>query len=749
MPDMIKVLQQALAAKTKTETEEVLRILESIPGSRYVPVGGIASNLSTIHNAGDPNSSLVERITNAIDAELDHTAERDPSLRTHKSPRTFVETAYKVHEGSLASTKKKDAQNITDEAGIVVCIWDGDAPTTPTIDIRDHGIGVKPPEFATSILALHQSNKITRWYLMGRFGQGGSQALRHSKYCLIVSKRHNGDANPLTSFTVVRLTPARPGEKNPSYEYIVDGNNEPFSCQVDSKVFKPGTLVRHVDYALSFRKKSGPLTLDIYSVLQRHLFDPVLPFSLDDQRKGERRRILGARAQLTRSNLTEKDDTILTTLPSGDTLAVRYWVFKSGTDKGKKGTYVDMNNPIHVTYNGQAHAFLPSRLLHKECGFRYLYQDLVVQVDCDILEETTRQEMFTSSREHLTEAGREILENAVSAALRDDEDLQDLESRREQEFISGKVSESKKKMSNKLAEMINRIRPGTFATGKVGKGVGPNSKTSAGGGGGGPMRQALPTQAFPTFLKIANKADPIKVPLNATTRIELNTDAPDNFLEDTGARLALTDAAGRHVDIISRKSDFHGGRLMVSVQAQTGLEDGHGFDLGFDLIANDPETGTEMAFTDHRAAVVVDPVKKDKGKPQTLLAPDIIPVGPDADEEGRRFWENRQWTNDEVAEAVIKPDSVRIFVSIANKYLVGTLAKLKLTAARQSGWRDKYVLHAAFHAYLQEKAFETLTDGMDLSADQEHSLKQQEMERAARTILTAMTHEESLEPEDE
>lgn len=67
---------------------------------------------------------------------------------------------------------------------IKATLRDSERENYPTVEIRDHGIGIKGDDFSKTILSLYGQNKISKLYLMGAYGQGGSTAL-----CLIITTR--------------------------------------------------------------------------------------------------------------------------------------------------------------------------------------------------------------------------------------------------------------------------------------------------------------------------------------------------------------------------------------------------------------------------------------------------------------------------------------------------------------------------------------------------------------------------------
>src|SRR6185503_11998926 len=89
------------------------------------------------------------------------------------------------------------------------------------------------------------------------------------------------------------------------------------------------------------------------------------------------------------------------------TIVLRYWLFKRRTDMQQKLTFVDPDYPIVVTYYGQSHSVLPRRYL-SDCQLPYLQKDLVVQVDCDMVNDIGRRALFPSTRESITSEGSTI-----------------------------------------------------------------------------------------------------------------------------------------------------------------------------------------------------------------------------------------------------------------------------------------------------------------------------------------------------
>lgn len=752
--ELKEIFRRLMKTVRVAEIENIVKTLvENYDGTwRLV---GDRPNFPTIHITSSPASSLVERITNSIDAQLETVALYSPSMiEDCKSPRTLVEKRYGVAGGYMISLEesRNRKENLVEEAGITVTLRDGDVEETPTIDIVDKGIGVSRLEFPKTLLSLNNDNKINKWYLMGRFGQGGSATYRFSEYTLMISRKRQSfhALDDEISFTVVKYMEAREGEKDGQYVYLVRrSDNLPFYVSAADTDFAGGTLVRHIDYSLGKQ-----YFLDVYGRVETFLFDPVLPFWLREERswetnRGQGRRIFGSRDRLTRTDAVEQKDEFDAAPGKGDLgrIAIRYWVFRGGTQTKEKLTFIDPDEPIVVTYLGQTHAKLPRRILANDCQLPNLYKDLVVQVDCDGLTDKGRRTLFTSTREVVTDEGRRIIRDSLIDTLTDE--LAELDQKRQLEFLSEGVKKAKDEVRRSLAEMINRIRPGTFAMPSGGSGNRPIKIRKKQRKRNRRSKPALETKDFPTFIEIANRQDPLKFSKAwIGTWIEIESDAPDGFLSKYGATLKLSEDTEKFCNIVVKHKDFKGGRLYM----KAGLVGEPNVDTAFSFCVEmqlpKESQAQAQAFKDTRNAMVVEPPPGGDEKKMPLDAPDIVEVQPDD-----QFWKDNEWNEDNVAE-VREGNTTVIYVSFGNKWLIGALTGSDYTSTKQEVLRSKYLLHMAFYAYLQNKGLkdlgknglmkETPIPNQNISEELLDQIRQQSLEWAARAILTAITSERAF-----
>ncbi len=747
-------LAKLLGAASSSEVEAVIQSLEKDSEWRLV---GDRNNYATIQMPSLPGAALIERVTNALDAALELVAQTKKQLTLDcTSPRDFIERAFGVKGGYLTSIESKaEREKLVEEAGVVIALRDSDSMLTPSIDIRDHGIGIGRAEFPDTILSLNRNNKIKKFYLMGRFGQGGSGTLRFSKYTVIISRRQHPDGKKEeeATFTIVRLRDAEKDEKDGQYVYLVNKEDKlPFSANVDETTFPAGTLVRHVDYEIG--RKNAPLMLDIYNLVESRLFDPVLPFWLSEQRnwvenKNDRRRTFGSRDRLQRSEVVERMDELIAPVgPHGElgTVKIRYWVFELGTEQKTKMTFVNPDEPIVVTYLGQAHATLPKRIFASDCQLPNLYRDLVVQIECDNLTDLGRRKIFSSTREVITEEGLSQFKAILADVL--PQELSDLDQQREVELLKGGAIKAQDALRRKLAEMINRIKPGTFDL-KGGKEKGLLIKKTK------PKHRKqygpLPTKEFPSFIKISNTNLPIRFGSGWTIWIGIESDAPDDFIAAFNAEIMLGKDAPKYCKVTSRHTDFKGGRLSMGIILNGDHPVNTQFKFGIKLTAT--KNDKAYTFDDWKDAIIVAPRQGGGEKKVPLEVPDIIEVNSTSP-----FWKSNGWTEDNVADVKEKEGHVTIYISTENKWLVGAITNSAYQISTKERLKTKYLLHMALYAYLQHDGLEKLAKGPNgtgqsaLLALDEGTLEvigQNALEWGARSVLTAITSEHGFDKDED
>ena len=370
---MKKLFKQLLEANTAKEVTDLLETLIDNYNVSWTPVGGYKDNIATINIGTDPAAGLAERITNAIDAVIELEWQKQGKPTDIVSPRTASENWFNLKDGKLRSIDNASDKKIQELARkIKVTLRDSERENYPTVEIRDQGIGIKGDDFSKTILSLHGQNKISKLFLMGAYGQGGSTALSYNNYTIIISKPAITEKKEKakTSWTIVRINPGNiNSDKLEWFEYCVDSaNGQPFNVELEDKDFTPGTLVRHIgmDLGKYTAKMTGP-TSSLWYLVHHYLFDPIIPVTISGERKKdlnagkiENRSIFGNNRRLTKGggdekNLTQYQQEVNLTFRDGK-VTIYYWVLTlDGSDKpmDRIKNYCLPSQPIIITFNCQ------------------------------------------------------------------------------------------------------------------------------------------------------------------------------------------------------------------------------------------------------------------------------------------------------------------------------------------------------------------------------------------------------------
>jgi hypothetical protein len=168
-----------MSARTIVDAERAVSLLESA-GCRWRPVGDRENNYGIINISSDPGHALIERVTNAIDAIIEREAlskaatggsRKDKQKSPPATPREAAQEWLNIPAGRLAGMTTpplmKLRQDLADN--VRVALHDGSSRRTPTVEIRDLGVGLTPRLLPTTILSLGESNKINKPYLAGAY----------------------------------------------------------------------------------------------------------------------------------------------------------------------------------------------------------------------------------------------------------------------------------------------------------------------------------------------------------------------------------------------------------------------------------------------------------------------------------------------------------------------------------------------------------------------------------------------------
>lgn len=735
-------LRQLLDARTLKDARRAVAALTGL-GYGWAPLGGKEGNFGLVNIGSDPGFAFVERITNALDAVIDEAADRAPPdlVAQLGSPRAAVAALFAIPEGRIVHASPERQNEIAQ--AVSVSIADGTTAARPTLDVRDSGTGIAPEAMPATILNLAGSNKIAKPYLAGAYGQGGSTTFAFSPEGSLIASATVDSAVGVT-FVRYRELDARKN-KNGRYEYLTraDGRGVGRLAR-DAAPFRRGTLVRHFDYDLDgYRSDARSAERSILALVQTALFDPVLPFTIVE----ERARFLRdpgvapavvyagrfARLQHSAGAVEYAQSVAIPLEPRGaDNIAsAHYWVLSQPNPL----LHPDPRGPIVMTNFGQTHGTEERRIVVDLLKLPFLKNELVVQIELDGLSPAVRRDLLSTTRDRLKRGARyAALIEAIVEALGDDPQLQAANTRRRLQLLDKAQKSDYGKLRRRFAELIEKFRPGDEPGAKRG-GAETNGSVSAvgtaGDGAGDGSLAPLPTLAHPTFLRIAQGERPLQLKRGRRCAIVVESDAPDGYLAvHENARLVVVDPTITSVAFV-RASDFRGGRARLTVR--TNLATGTAGSLAVRLT-----DAAGRVLSDEAPYVVIEPPAPDpaadNGKSK-LRVPEIFEVH-------AVDWLRFGFDETSVARADESVDDYSIFVNMDNRHLRRLLLTIDYQAAGIARMKSSFLVQVAFYTFLlhEGRRGNPAIDDVSLEAYQ-----QRELDRVAQTVVTAIAAVERID----
>ena len=524
------------------------------------PVGDQSSNAGAIEASPDEINPLIERVVNGMEAVIElKWIQHTPTKLPPRTPKKAIETLFNIPNGEARLLTEEQARSLADQVQLVLR---GDRDR-PTVLVRDRGIGIHPNDFPESIVSLGQSDKGERPYLIGMYGQGGSSAFEKAEYTIIVSRHHPDlldGRQDLAGWTIVRRHLATRVHR---YSYLVDPDTREvpaFDGSVADAVGLPhGTHVAHVSY-----RNLGPfavqqITNRAYFTLNYRLFDPLIPWTLTEERSMMPRASRTMRGVPYRLRQLPSTTGIGLLRGSGkggetsirhyvafdyrdqtfDTIRIEWWVLQDeAVQEGRRrGQHRRSANPyrdpqrrysrrrVAITRGGQTHAALTPRIFEKQ-RLRQVARSIVLHVDTDGLSFEAGASFFASNRADLKTESQEAIERAITTAIdtyRDE--LRAIERERQTEIVQGRGAADEDAIRVRLDPMIR-----AFSRSSMGGRSGSTEKSG--------RQQQFTGRAIPTYLRFANQTE-LGLKPGVPRRADLLTDASDATMGDRRTKLLV------------------------------------------------------------------------------------------------------------------------------------------------------------------------------------------------------------------
>ncbi|MDE0149424.1 MAG: hypothetical protein OXM58_13725 [Rhodospirillaceae bacterium] len=637
-----------------TNTQQVEVALETYVAASplvigFEPVGRRPNNRGAIEVASDAGRSMIERVTNMLDALLELEHEQHRGIPNCRSPREAASAWLGVSEkDGLSALTRKERQDLAARA--IVRLEPGEGSQSRILTTIDKGIGIEPDSLETTILSLNESNKIQKHYLAGTYGQGGSSTFAFCKYTLIVSRRRGSDR---LGFTLVKYEDL-PAEEFKTGRYVfLATHDSPLEVPAAAGDIEHGTIVRHFGYDLTgYTSVLG--SKSVYGVLGRILFDPVSAIRFENQVNKWNRTIKGARNALNGAVDEGDDDTRgpsldhhvpMFSVELGDygSIGIEYWVLaRLETIKGKKRTkpaenFVDATKPMVLTHNGQNHGDLTGRIIRDakhgaDLPFLQTQGRLICHVNCDRLSPNAKRQLFASTREQSREGHMlERIRSELIGALKADDELVRLNEEAREQSLKEKDEDTQKNMRREVAKLLRIAGAALEQTGGTKDSEEGQQKIVQ----RRPRPRPLPIEPKdpPTFLRIVWD-DEKDIPFYAGQRryVRVETDANSDYHDpDDPSASRFNVAVGDDLSVFGT-SPLKGGRMRIGVECRDSVVVGSTGSIRIELYRKGlPALSDECEYR-----VVDPPMPKEPERRSTFPDFRVIPVAGPADDE----WEN-------------------------------------------------------------------------------------------------------------
>jgi hypothetical protein len=371
-----------------------------------------------------------------------------------------------------------------------------------------------------------------------------------------------------------------------------------------------------------------------------------------------------------------------------------------------------------------------------------LAKSIIIQVELDSLNAGARRDLLSTTRDRMKQSSFfEQMREQIWNALSEDEDLIRLDQERKERLLAHYSDKDRDKIKERFARLLERFKAGTDAV-APGKGDKPGGRPPKTSSSREPL-PALPTKKEPTFVRIANTQKPVRIRVDRTALLRIESDAPDEYLTNRPhANLTMaSDPEGTAV-LVSR-SDFKGGRARITVRAKANAKVGDKGTLTIFLFTTSKQSfSSKVTFVIETADEA--PSAGDSGKSKVQV-PEPIPVY--ENEANAITWTDLGW--DETAVAEVRDDGVetKILVNMDGRHIRKLLRSAGYQEVGLKRMKNNYLLYTGFYAYA--KHMSPAVKALKVSGEDFERYVAAELDCVAQTVVHSISAAGRLDGDEE
>jgi hypothetical protein len=460
--------------------------------------GDRSKNWGTVGNQQSrAEQALIEKVMNSIDTKLIAAARMRGLALTGPDAPQSVSEACEMLFGEQLQDMEELSKSITVAAT--------GKKSRPSVTIVDDGEGQTPSAMPRTILSLLEGNKDAIPFVQGKFNMGGSGVL---EFCgvdhnveLVISRRNpallSENAEPAErqwSFTVIRREDPGPGSPRASrFTYLApgpvdtDGHRSLLTFSAPTFPLFPhqnqpyareggwGTLFKLYEYAV--RATTNMMMEGGLMPRMRVLLpEPALPIRFHECRdyaggKGSYDTMMAGlihTLEASRKNEARRNSKLPPNVEwfdkfdldiDGERFSARIYLFRKRAPEESKNpaTTYRKDEGVIFSYNGQCQAFFSKDFFRRGSVRQdYLWDSLLVFVDCSAISVRAHEKLFMPNREHLRHGDLKFrLEAELEQKLKEHKELAQIAQQRRRAELSDNPEVSKS-FEQFVQDMVNK-----------------------------------------------------------------------------------------------------------------------------------------------------------------------------------------------------------------------------------------------------------------------------------------------------